>query len=164
MNLPNFLQNIFRSRKFKIVAVALGSIVVALVIFRAGMLVGFYKASFSYGWDEHNRQMFDRDGRHSPRNFFGDEGFTAAHGVSGTIVKIDSGVLMVIGRDNIEKEVLTNDQTLFRRFRDAVRINDLKVGDQVVVVGAPDAKARIEARLIRIFPEAASSTPITTPK
>lgn len=163
MNYKNLLQ---KDVPTKTVLVAFGALIVALLIFQAGIFVGYRKASFSYGSGDNFHRMFgaperhgmmDRDGM---RGIMGGE-FTSAYGTTGTIVKINLPTIIVAGTDKVEKVVVVNEKTILRQFRNDVKNEDLKVGDSVVVIGSPNDKAQIEARLIRVLPASASTATIT---
>ena len=145
----------FKSQTFKKVLVVIGSLILALIIFQAGMFVGFEKASFSYGWGNNYRQTFGE-----PRNGFAtgmmpgspDDFFPSANGAIGKIVKINLPTLVVIGPDNVEKVILISNDTLIREFRNQIQATDLKVNDEIVAIGSPDSSSQIEAKLIRVIP------------
>lgn len=157
----------FKSHKYKNIIIAIGVLILVLVIFQAGMFVGFRKASFSYGWGDNYRQTFD-----GPLGEFGVEmmrglppgtGLSGAYGVVGKIISISLPTLVVIGPDNVEKVVLIKDDSLIREFRNVINATDLQVNDQIVVIGAPNSASQIEAKLIRVMPVGAM-TASTTPK
>ena len=52
----------------------------------------------------------------------------------------------------MEKIVLVNDQTVIRRGRDNVKVSDLKVDNNLVVIGDPNEMGQIAAKLIRLMP------------
>ena len=156
---------ISESKKFRIIIAIIGGLVVALLIFQAGVYVGFRKASFSSGLgDNYYRAFAPHEGMMGPG--LGD-GVPGGHGVVGKIVKIDLPTFIIESSDNIEKQVLVTDDTLVRHFKDSISSNDLKVGDFVVVIGSPDDNAQVEAKLIRLLPPpvaSATSTATTTTK
>lgn len=136
----------------------IGGLVVALLVFQAGMFVGYRKASFSYGEGDNFHRMFGSP-EHRSMMGFGDftripgEEFTSAYGVSGTIVKIALPTIIVAGNDKVEKVVVVNEKTILRHFRDDINNGDLKVGDNIIVIGSPNSSStQIEARLIRVLP------------
>jgi hypothetical protein len=138
----------------KWILIGLGVFIIAALIFKAGMFVGIMKANFSYRWAEQYHKNFA-----GPRaGFFGDwrippfGDFIEGHGTFGEIIKIEGNNLVVKGRENIEKIVLVNEKTIIKSgFRD-IKISDLKVGDMIVIIGSPNEKGQIEAKLIRVFP------------
>jgi hypothetical protein len=52
----------------------------------------------------------------------------------------------------LEKIIVLQDSTDIRRFRDVIKSSDLKVDDNIVVIGEPNAKGQIEAKLVRVMP------------
>ena len=145
----------------KWVIVGISVFIVIVLIFSAGIMVGGMKARFSYRWAENYHKNFA-----GPREgFFGNwQGapslpgdFIEGHGVFGQIIKINvstsSGTTLAIkGNDGVEKIVLIKDDTTFEKFRDKVKIADLKVDDYIVVIGEPNDSGQIEAKFIRILP------------
>jgi hypothetical protein len=154
-----------KSKTFQNIIIVVGILIAISIIFQIGVFVGFKKASFSYGWGDNYRKTFG-----GPRGEFGEMGmmggpsqnFLNPHGAIGKIIKIDLPTLVVIGPDNVEKVVLIKDDTLIRQFRQEVKASNLKVNDEIVVIGSPNNSSQIEAKLIRLKP--AGITASTTPK
>ena len=82
----------------------------------------------------------------NPRNF------SNSHGAVGKIIKIELPNLVVEDREGIEKIFIVSDETVIKSFRETLKPSDLKAGEFVVIVGDPDDKTQIEAKLIRIIP------------
>ncbi len=80
----------------------------------------------------------------------------------GKIISINLPDIMLENNDKTEKNILTDDDTSVRRFRERISVSDLKVGDLVVVIGSPDDKGQIQARLIRLIPTPAAALSTTT--
>ena len=116
-----------------------------------GIFVGFKKAGHSYRWGENYERNFGGPPGFFKGDFLGN-GFMGAHGVSGQIIKIDSSTLVIKGKDNMEKVVLIKDDTVIERLRETIKLNDLKVDDNIVVIGQPNEAGQIEAKFIRILP------------
>jgi hypothetical protein len=130
------------------------SVLVIILIFGIGFFVGEKKAKFSYRWAEHYHQMFagPRSGFLGHlRDFLRDE-FIEAHGNVGEIIKIEGNNLIIKGRNNIEKVIVVSDKTVIKSGLRDIKISDLKIGDMIVIIGSPNAKGQIEAKLIRVFP------------
>lgn len=147
----------FQSKLFRKILCAIGIVVVALTIFQAGVFVGYRRASFSYRFGDNYHNTFGLTTRHGMMgsdSFFGfSRGeFTSAYGATGTIVKINLPNIIVAGADKVEKVVSVNSSTIIRRFREDVKVGDLKVGDSVIVIGSPNSTTQIEAKLIRVLP------------
>ncbi len=124
-------------------------LIVAILIFQAGVFVGYHKASFSY-----------RFGDNYSRNFMGPRGgimdtrdnMMGGDGASGKIIKISLPDIIVSSPDNTEKTVVLGNDTSFREFHGVITAQDLKVDDFVVVLGTPDNKGEIDAKLVRVLP------------
>lgn len=136
------------SVSFKILCVV-GVILVTLLIFYAGINVGFHKASFGRAWGENYERNF---GMMSGRPMFGKDNFPNASGAIGKIIKIELPTIIVQDKNNIEKVILIKNDTQIQKIRESVTTNDLKVDDFIVVIGAPNQQGQIEAKLIRIMP------------
>ncbi len=159
------INKFFQSKTFKMVLGVILGVIVFFLIFSIGMFIGFKKAGFSYRWGENYHRNFA-----GPRGgFLGDFGdfrgrdFMGAHGVFGQIIKIDGSLLIIRGSDNVEKIVLIKDDTIIRRFQEAVKLTDLKVDEYLVVIGEPNDIGQIEAKFIRLMlasPTKATSTPM----
>lgn len=165
MNYKNFIQTKVSQKTLWVI----GALVVALLIFQAGIFVGYRKASFSYGSGDNFHRMFgspERPGMIGRKGMMGFEGmigregmmgpnfggFTSAYGTTGTIVKISLPTIVVAGTDKVEKIITTDSKTIVRSFRNEIKPTDLKVGDSVIIIGAPNTSAQIEAKLIRVLP------------
>lgn len=171
MNYKNF----FQSKLFRGVLYGCGALVIVLVIFQAGMVIGFKKASFSFrGGEEYYRAFGGRDGRShgdERRGFMGmmPNGFMGgalmnSYGASGRVIKVQLPVLVLEDQEGVEKAVRITDQTQVRQFRDSLKPEDIKVNDFVVAFGDPNDSAEIVAQLIRIMsgiPGASASTSTT---
>lgn len=158
------LQQLIESVTVRRVLWAIGGIIILTGVFKAGEMVGFAKASFSYQWGESYYRSFMGPARGWFGMMGGDRrggGFLAGHGVSGPILRVASSTFIIHDRDGAEKAVAITPTTLIRKYRDAVAFSDLKPGMNVAVIGAPGAGGVIEARLVRIlvkFPLNASTS------
>lgn len=156
-----------QSKRVKHVLYGITVFVAALIIFQAGIFVGYHRAAFSYRFGDNYERTFGmhrgefHDGAGNP--MFGGE-FSNAHGSVGKIVSIALPTLMIADRDGVEKVILLDDDTHIRQFRDELTPDQLKVGDMVIAIGSPNDKAQIEAKFIRLLPPSdapsfASGTP-----
>ncbi len=146
-------RSFFRSRAFTLLLAILIELIIVLVVFRAGMSVGFYKASSSLRWGENYQRVFGgpRLGRPGP-GWRGDDNFINAHGVAGQVISNDDGTIVIRSRDNIERTITTSSTTIIRQgSTDTIRPADLKANDQIVVLGESDEVGQIKAKFIRIF-------------
>ncbi len=149
---------ISQSKIFKAIVICIAGLIILLLGFMAGMTVGFRKAGFSYRWGENYYRSFSGPRPEFPMNMAGRD-FLMGHGVSGFIIKIASSSLIVQGRDNAEKVILIDKGTEIMRFREEISINNLKINDNVVVIGSPNDNGQIEAKLIRVMPISQGNPP-----
>lgn len=170
MNFKNLSQSKILTR----ILYAIGTIIVALLIFQAGMFIGYHKAAFSYRWGQDYYRTFGGHlpelpfGRAGRRNFpmgmgMDGEDFPSSHGSIGKIIKIDLPTFIMEGTDKTERVVVISDNTIVRRFRETLKPSDLKTEDYVVIIGSPNNKSQIEARFIRLVPPPPDSLSTGTP-
>jgi len=152
------MNELLNSKKFKIAAGIVGALILALVIFGAGVSVGIHKARFSYRFGENYERNFMGPrpigpmGR--PMEIFRDmkgEGFRNSHGVIGEIVSISENNLVIKDPRGEENTVSIHDNTIIKNRRDDIKITDLKKGEKIAVLGKPDDNGIISADLIRVF-------------
>lgn len=155
MDINNFLQ----SKTFKGIVLGIAAVIILLLVFKIGMIVGIKKADFSHQWSDNYHRNFA-----GPRSGFlkgfGDRDFIESSGTFGQIIKIDGKTLAVKGRDDVEKIILVSDATVIKRFQDTIKLTDLKVDDYIVVIGEPNNAGQIEAKLIRNMPPPPKETPL----
>ena len=147
------LKKVFESKVLVGILYGIGIVIIVLVIFSAGVSVGFHKASFGRNWGDNYSKNFGNGDRGWPLG--GPEmmnSFPNAHGVNGKIIKIELPTVIVADRDNLEKVVLIKDDTKIQRMRENITTDDLKIDDFIVVIGSPNNQGQIEAKLIRIMP------------
>lgn len=161
------LQESKKSQKIKIISIILGSTVIALIIFVAGVNVGFHKAKFSYKFGENYERNFmnppmmapgvpngPMGGMMRPGEFpdkIEGRGFRNPHGNSGTIISISGNSLVIKNSNNEESTISISEKTTIKSGRDAIKIEDLKTEDQIVVIGEPGDDGVVNAYLIRVF-------------
>ena len=155
------LFKIFENRDvLKWIIIGLVSFTALVLVFGAGVKVGTLKARYSYRWAENYHKNFagPRGGFFDNfRRGFDDDDFIEAHGVFGSVIKIDTSTssgqatLIVKGKDNVEKTILVSDKTTISNRRDVIKFDGLKIDDQVVIIGSPNEQGQIEAKFIRVF-------------
>ena len=145
------------SKTLKIVAATLASVILAIIIFTAGVQVGFRKAKFSYKFGENYERNFmgpERGRMVGPMGFmreFEGRGFRNAHGIAGAIISVADNSIVIKDRDDKENTITATNKTIIKRGRDNIKITDLKNDDRIVVMGRPGDNGAIEADLIRVF-------------
>jgi hypothetical protein len=143
------IKNVLESKISTRVLSATGIILVAMIIFSAGIVVGSHKASFGHAWEENYEKNF---GMGPNRPIFGRDNFPNAHGTTGKIIKIELPTIIVQDKNNVEKAVLLTDDTKIQKMMDTVETKDLSVDDYVIVIGSPNEQGQIEAKFIRVMP------------
>jgi hypothetical protein len=143
---------------FKILC-GIGIVVIAFLIFYAGVTVGLSKASFGKAWGENYERNF---GFGPDRPLLGANDFPNANGAIGKIIKIELPTIIVQDKDNTEKVILIKSDTKIEEMRQAVTANDLKINDFIVVIGSPNNQGQIEAKFIRVMPFGAPIPPTST--
>jgi hypothetical protein len=144
------LKTFYTSKKVKFALWALVFLAVLLFVFQAGVTVGINRANFSGHLGDTYARMFD-GGR--PEGMIpGQANEPLGYGTSGKVLSVANGTVTVSTSDNLEKIVKVTSDTIIRKSHDQATTTDLKAGDSIVVVGAPDAQGEIDARLIRIVP------------
>lgn len=147
------LQTKIQSKRFRKIIICLGVGALTLVIFSLGMQVGYIKASFSYRFGDNYYRSFGPMQSASTMKLLSNS-VSDAHGVSGTIVSIDLPTFVVADKDNTEKVVHLENETVIREFRNTLLASDLKTGDFIIVIGEPTDTAEVDAKLVRVFPSA----------
>lgn len=136
------------------------TIVLMLISFGAGTKVGFRRSEFSGRWGEtYFRKNFGEPKRPMRSNSFLDMGamkkndFINPGSVIGKVVSLSSekGITVAV-KDGTERVVVLGDNTIVRKFRENIKLEDIKIGDNVVVFGAPNEEGYLEANLIRLVP------------
>jgi len=143
------IKKVFESKVAFRILVGVGIVVVSLLIFSAGITVGFHKASFGRAWGDNYERNF---GMRPNRSMFDRDNFPNANGAVGKIIKIQLPTIIVQDKDNTEKVILIKDDTKIQKMMSVVKPSDLTVDDYVVVIGSPNNQGQIEAKLIRIMP------------
>jgi len=151
MDVNTFLQ----SKILKRVLLALAVVAAVLLVLKAGILIGYQKASYSYRWGEFYHKNF---GGPQPSNFVPgldrtmmDQEYIGSHGTFGSVLSVDGNTVLLKGQDSIERSVLLSDDTTILEGRGRVSANDLEPGETMTVIGAPNGQGQITAEFIRVF-------------
>jgi hypothetical protein len=143
------IKKFFESKLLLRILCGIGILIIALIIFYAGVTVGIYKASFGRAWAENYERNFGFGPDHP---LSGINNFPNANGAIGKIIKIELPTIIVQDKDNTEKVILTTDDTQIQKMKENIATSDLKISDFVVVIGTPNAQGQIEAKFIRVMP------------
>jgi hypothetical protein len=149
-------KNIDRTKTFRRVIVGIIIILSVVIVFEVGVFVGFRKALFSGHLGDNYYRAF---GSHRPQmiNMEADD-LPASFGAAGKIVKVNLPEIIIADRDNVEKTILITNDTIIKQFRGDASTSDILQNDFAVVIGSPNDKSQIEAKLIRILPPPIEAT------
>lgn len=145
------IQRIFRARSFQKALIVVGVLFLFVIVFEAGILVGFKKAKFSSLLGDNYYRAFERKEEKSMRKVFGDR-LPTSHGSAGQVIKISNDSFIVEDREGIEKTIVFGPNTLIKKSKDSLATSSLSQGDFVVVIGTPNDNSEIKAELIRVMP------------
>lgn len=144
------IKQIFGSASFSKALTLFGFLVLIIVVFQIGVLVGFKKAKFSFSMGENYARMFEKKEEKKMRMFA--DRFPTSHGSAGKIIKIGEDSFVVEDREGIEKTIVFATSTMVKKFKESVSVQEIQAGDFVVVVGSPNEDSEIVAELIRVLP------------
>ena len=148
MNIKEYI----KSQSFKGILIGIFIAIAVLLIFQAGIFIGYRKASFAYRFGDNYYRGFDRKGP-APFGFPLRDEFRSSHGAAGEVVSISLPTLVVVGPDSIEKTLIISTSTLIRQFDTELKSTDIKTGDFLVAIGESNENSQIQAKLIRMLPE-----------
>ena len=140
---------LFESKILVGVLYGIGLAIILILVFSAGISVGFHKASFGRAWGDNYESNF---GMIPGRPGFKENNFPNAHGAIGKIIKIELPAIIVQDKNNIEKVVLIKDDTKIQKMMVELSASDLSVNDSIVVIGSPNDQGQVEAKFIRVMP------------
>lgn len=149
--IKTIMKSVSDSKKVKSMIIVIACFAVAALIFQAGEIVGFKKASFGKHWGENYEKNFGMVKYNRMMGGMPDR-LPNAHGAIGRVVKIELPNIIVTDKGGVEKVVVLDDDVLIKKGQDSVLTKDIAVNDFVVVIGSPNEKGQINARLIRIMP------------
>ncbi len=132
-----------QSTKWTYVLFGIAGILALCIVFGTGVFVGH--------WTGSERQA--RPFRFGPALLGG------SHGAVGAVTKIEGNSVTLQLRDGGSQVVQVDARTRIDGDRRNTSFSSLKVGDQVVVIGSPNAKNIIMARYMRIRPASVNTAP-----
>ena len=140
------------SRKFKWLIFALVELIIFIGVFALGLNIGFRKAGFTYSWASHYKSNFGAPQTAQlipppPSN-----GYFNPHGVFGQILSANGTTSVIIkDSDSNEKTILLSPGAVIRQDYQTILPQNLKAGEQIVVIGEPNDQGQIQAKFIRII-------------
>ena len=156
------LNELVQSKTLMAVVFLFAVFIILLFVFKLGIMVGERKAEFSCAWGENYQRNFGGP----KQGFFGnlppkalDRQLMPTGSAAGPIIQVNistsssqTATLVVQGQDEIERQVLVDEKTIIKRYREDIEASDLKTGEFVVVIGKPNDQGQIQAELIRVMP------------
>lgn len=155
------IKKVFESKVAFGFLLIVGSLIVALLIFGAGVNVGFRKASFGRAWGENYEKNF---GMKPGRMMMGKDNFPNANGAIGRIIKIELPNIIVEDKDGTEKVVLLKSNTKIQEGKIDILPEKLALDDFIVTIGSPNDNGVIEAKFIRLMPLGMPPAPLQNPR
>jgi hypothetical protein len=156
-------KDILQSKLFKGIILGVSGLIILVFVFGLGVFVGSERAEFSFKW----AAAYHRNFGGPQGGFLGIIGEPAnANGSFGQVIKIDAtaNTLTIKDSSNVEKNILINDKTTIIYQRKNLKLSDLKLNDNVVVIGDPDNNGQIQAELIRLMPAPKNFGPQAPPQ
>ena len=151
-NMKYKINKFVESKSFTRVVYALGIIVILFFVFQAGMFAGFKKASFNRDWGSNYEMNFGPRRINSLFTQDNINGLSNAHGAIGKIIKMDYPNMIVLDKDQTEKDIIISNDTSILERNGKVTKDELAVDKYVIVIGNPNELGQIESKLIRIIP------------
>ena len=151
---------IFKSKVFKGVLIGIGALIILLVLIGVALGIDHHRRSFGFDRRGFANQMpmMQRGGERQggvSQNFYND-----GHGIFGPITKIEGSIITIKGPNNLEQTINVDDSTAIRKNQETLKATDLKVDDNITVVGMPDSTGQIVAKLIRVMPAMPGNRPM----
>lgn len=158
------MNTILDSKKTRAILWIIGGFAVVLVVFGAGMVVGYRQGVFASHF-----------GKDYLANFRGGVSMMAdvlpggppplnQYGMAGTVLGVDpsSSVISVEGPSGDEGWVVVNGGTMIREENRTISLRNVVPGNTIVVIGDPNGQGQVLARFIRIFTGSSSIPQMTT--
>lgn len=155
--MENKFKKFFSSHAVPKAIAVLAIFLVILIIFQAGFIVGFHKATFSFNWDKNYLSNLN-DPRSVMASFMQDNDDVNPHGAVGEIISINMPSILVRRSGGAEEIINIGTTTVIRNLRQIASSSALTLHKQVIVIGEANTSGQIDATLIRILPEESSSS------
>jgi len=146
---PGLLQDEPHSKTFKTIIAVLLELILLTGAFWLGITVGARKAGFASSWSQNYDSNFG--GRRLLVTLPPGGQVFNPHSLDGTILSTDKTGVVIKDEGNNEQTILISPQTAIRLNSQDVKPSDLKTGQEVVVIGAPNQQGQIDAKLIRVI-------------
>jgi hypothetical protein len=152
------MSNFLESKTIRTVLWALGGLIILFVVFGLGIAVGYQRARFADGFDNNYFRIFYGAPPGGPMGFATPPMPVGIHGVVGTVIDLGTSTISVRDQQNNEQSIAVSSGMVIRDADNDVTIASVAIGDQIAVIGEPNAVGQVNARFIRIL-STSSSTP-----
>jgi hypothetical protein len=154
------MKNFLQSKGVRFMLFGLGALVVLLLVFGAGVAVGYRSGLFSsrFGEDYYHNFFGAGPGGVMGGGVMGMPAPMNQHGTIGTVISVGSSTIATKDPNGNEQSIVIDDDTVIREADQTVSIAEVQDGDQIAVIGEPNDTGQIHARFIRVF-DASSSAP-----
>ena len=146
-------RDILKLKWFWFVVGGILEIILLLLVFRFGVVMGVRKANFNEAWGRNYSRFFGE-----PRPGFlpgpGGNDLRSAFGNAGVVMSISTSTntIVIKSNDNNEKTIAIGTSTIMKAGMSSIGIADLHPGDPLVAIGEPGENGEIIAAFIRVFP------------
>ena len=151
------MKELLQSAKIKAILWILGGVIVLLLMFTLGAMVGYRQAVFA-----------GRFGDNYYHNFYGPtvgRPFFNPHGAAGEVIDLSSSTISIKDFDGDEHSILVFPGTVIRKGDNTIVLTGINVGDMITVIGTPNESGQVEAKLVRVLtsPSSVPRTPYCSP-
>jgi hypothetical protein len=153
----------FVDKEFKSVFKGVAVLIIAVIIFFAGMIVGRIQYRFTYNRISRGLMVTANDGfEGGPSSmtptFYNTPGILGqgrgmipnSNGIKGVISSIGNNQIVVQGANGVSENIAISAETVIKNQNQDIKISDLKAGQNIVVIGDPDSQGGITAKFIGI--------------
>jgi len=148
--IKDYVSVIGKSKYFNKVILLMVFLIWTGLVFQLGMLVGFSKASFFFKYSDNYYKNIK--GKPSMPLGFQDNDLPRSHGAIGKILQVTFPNLVIEDNDGLEKIVILNNGTIIKKLGQIASTSDITANDYAIVIGSPNDRSEINAKLIRILP------------
>jgi len=152
------------NQKFKHAIKGVLALVIVVIIFFAGMVVGRIQGRFSYNRISKNSMMmnrgeFNNNSMKSAPRLYNTPGILGqgdnqmmlnSNGIKGSITSVGNNQIVVRGDNGVSENVTITAATIIKNQTQDSQISDLKSGQSIVLIGDPNSQGGISAKFIGI--------------
>lgn len=149
-NIRDLASKIGKSSYFNKSILLLIFVIWTILILQLGIKVGFSKASYFFKYSD----SYYKNIKGAPAMPLGfeDNDLPKSHGAIGRILQIAFPNLIIEDNDGLEKIVVLDNGTIIKKFGQNASTSDITANDYAIVIGSPNERSEINAKLIRILP------------